>query len=535
MAQRRYGMGLWVLLAAGLAMGGEPLRFGSAGQEAAWQVECGVWSLAADGVLSQADSQADRTAIWRPGQAFADLDLTVALFIHPDGNGVKAPGVVYRAVDSETYYYIHFDLKNSQVVWVRSTPGNEWTDARRHKTPALKPQTWQTARIVCRGAEHEVFLDGVRLFAERDATLASGVIGLRAGEGRVAFRDLRIEGTAQAPAPPFVVRIPPYTVLCADAGAGAYEAFPDVCRTATGELLCVFYAGYGHISVPTEKLPRGARIALCRSTDEGRTWSPAETVVDSPIDDRDSSITLLANGDLLVAYMSYDPKRTPGTHQVFTVRSTDNGRTWGAPQRVPTPFTANEAVSEPVRPLPDGRLLLPVYGSMADRPGPRYVSGLVESRDNGASWRSLALIQSSRYDLCEPSLVCFPDGRLGMAIRPDMTWCESLDGGKTWTDPGPMPIPGDAPYLLLTSKNLLLCGFRHRPTRSTGVIASADGGRTWGPMITLDRVLGAYPSMIELPDGRVLVAYYTEGAGSDIRCLFLQADGAGVRVLPRPE
>jgi predicted neuraminidase len=257
--------------------------------------------------------------------------------------------------------------------------------------------------------------------------------------------------------------------------------------------------------------------------------------VDSPIDDRDSSIARLANGDLLVSYMSYDPARRPGTHQVFTVRSTDNGRTWSEPRRVPTPFTANEAVSEPVRELPDGRLLLPVYGSLADQPKPSYACGLVESADGGQTWRSLALIRSPRYELCEPSLVRFADGRLFMAIRPDMTWCESLDGGRTWTEPAPMPVSGDAPYLLLTSRNVLLCGFRHRPTRSTCVIASTDAGRTWAPMVTLDRVLGAYPSLVELPDGRVLVVYYTEGGGSDIRCVFLRAEAGAVRVLERAE
>ena len=81
---------------------------------------------------------------------------------------------------------------------------------------------------------------------------------------------------------------PPWVVVCSDAGAGAYEAFPDVCRTAKGELLCVFYAGYAHVSDPRPALPNGARIALCRSSDDGRTWSPAEVVVDTPIDDRDA-------------------------------------------------------------------------------------------------------------------------------------------------------------------------------------------------------------------------------------------------------
>lgn len=530
-----------VLLAGVLALTGtlfaaetRVTRFDQASDLAGWAAECGAWDVDG-GALLQSEVSTERAAIWRPAEAFADVDIAVDFFIHGAGAGVKAPGIVYRAADQETYYYIHFDLKNSQVVWVRAAPGNEWTAARRHKTDRLRAETWQTARVVCRGDEHEVYLDGQLLFREQDGTLGEGVIGLRTGPGRIAFRNLRVAGSPAPPARPFVVRPVPYTIVCADAGAGAYEAFPDLCRTPSGELLCVFYAGYGHVSVPTEQLPRGARIALCRSRDGGRTWSAPETVVDSPLDDRDSSITCLANGDLLVTYMSYDPRRQPGTHQVFTVRSTDQGRTWGEPQRVPTPFTANEAVSEPARELPDGRLLLPVYGSLAGQAAPRYVCGVVESLDAGRTWHTLALIGSDRYELCEPSLARFPDGRLGMAIRPDMTWCESHDGGRTWTEPAPMPVSGDAPYLLLTSKGVLLCAFRHRPTRSTCVIASLDEGKTWGPMVTLDCVLGAYPSLVELPDGRIVAVYYTEGPGSDVRCLSLRADGAGVRVLGRDE
>ena len=88
----------------------------------------------------------------------------------------------------------------------------------------------------------------------------------------------------------------------------------------------------------------------------------------------------------------------------------------------------------------------------------------------------------------------------------------------------------------MTSKNILLCGIRHRAAESTCVIHSTDLGRTWQSRVTIDHVLGAYPSMVELPDGRVLVVYYTEGHGSDIRCAWIEADRSGVqgdRVRPR--
>lgn len=324
---------------------------------------------------------------------------------------------------------------------------------------------------------------------------------------------------------------PKPVMVCRDAGAGGYEAFPDVCRTNDGQLLCVFYAGYAHVSQPREGLPRGARIAMSRSRDDGRTWSPAEVVVDTPIDDRDSSIIALPGGELLVTFMTYDPGRTAGTHQPFSVRSADGGRTWSEPQPIATPFTQLAAVSTPPRLLRGGRLLLSVYGNNTGDKRSYKHTAILESKDEGRTWTTLAEIKSQKYVLLEPDLVQLPDDRLLVLMRPTMTWSQSSDGGSTWSEPVDLGIPGDCPYLLLTSGNVLLCGIRHRPSKSTCVIYSIDFGKSWQGPVTIDQVQGAYPSMVELPDGRILVVYYTEGPGSDIRCAYLRAERSGVRVV----
>lgn len=327
-----------------------------------------------------------------------------------------------------------------------------------------------------------------------------------------------------------------WRIVCSDAGAGAYEAFPDVCRTSSGELLCVFYAGYGHVSDPRPDLPLGARICMCGSQDDGRTWSPAKVVADTPIDDRDPSILALPGGELLVVFMTYDKNRTAGTHQVLSVRSKDNGETWSQPESIDSPFTQLEAISTPPRLMPDGRLLLASYGNHAGDSRSYKHAAVLESHDLGKTWATLAEVKSTdrKHLLLEPDLVRLPDNRLLMLCRPTMVWTESADAGRTWTEPKELGISGDCPYLLLTSKRILLCGIRHRPTKSTCLIYSNDLGKTWQGPATLDNVLGAYPSMVELPDGRVVIVYYTEGKGSDIRCLHVRADHSGVRIVSRP-
>src|SRR5690606_23620475 len=105
----------------------------------------------------------------------------------------------------------------------------------------------------------------------------------------------------------FTLPAPPpqdFVYVCTDAGAGAYEAFPDVCRLSDGRLMCVFYAGYAHVSLPNDALPKGGRVSYCLSDDEGRTWSPAQTLYDGPDDDRDPSIVQTRSGRLICNYFS---------------------------------------------------------------------------------------------------------------------------------------------------------------------------------------------------------------------------------------
>lgn len=498
-----------------------------------WLTDVDAWRIE-DGALRQPMAGLHHAyAFWQ--RAFSDVTVEVRFLIGPEGTGVKAPGIIYRAANERTYYYVHFDSKNKQVVWVRSSAEGEWTDARRHRPYEMPEGEWMRARVEVEGSEHRVYLNDELLFTEEDDTIAAGVIGLRTGQGDISFDDLRVAGEPAELAEAFTVTRAPFVTVCGDAGGpGAYEAFPDVCMTQDGELLCVFYAGYGHVSFPREDLPNGGFIGMVRSTDLGATWSEAETIVDTPIDDRDPSIAQLSSGDLLVTYMSYVKERRP-THEVFSVRSSDGGRTWGEPRRIELPWNRGQAVSEPVTELEDGTLLLPVYGTHTTEAGTAHPCGVLRSTDGGESWPEITLIEPEGGEVFqEPTIEPLPDGRIYMLIRPGMHRSESTDGGVTWARPEPLGIPGQAAQMLLTSKGVLVAGYRWREERSTVVIWSHDLGGTWeGPKV-IDRVVGGYPSLVELPDGRVLMVYYTEGAGSDIRGVFLDVSAEGVEVLEKP-
>ncbi len=325
-------------------------------------------------------------------------------------------------------------------------------------------------------------------------------------------------------------------VICADGGAGGYEAFPDLVRLRNGDLLCVFYAGYGHISLPNERLPRGARICAVRSRDNGETWGPPQVVADTPWDDRDPHICQLSDGTVICNWFTYyagSPTKRPGEgtryKEIWLARSRDNGQTWGEPELIPS--TANDyyGVGGPIRELPGGTLLMPVYRELPDPL--RVWTAMIRSEDGGKSWSKPYMVDADNDDNDEPDVVALPDGRLLCVMRSNhgeniMWQSVSRDGGRTWTKSTPIGFAGHAPYLLRTSQGVLLCAHR---LPGTALHYSLDDGRTWSETCPIDQVIGAYPSMVELPDGRIVVVYYEEGEGSSIRMRRFRATRQGVR------
>jgi sialidase-1 len=329
-------------------------------------------------------------------------------------------------------------------------------------------------------------------------------------------------------APGFPLGPDEFVYVCKDAGAGAYEAFPDVCRLSDGRLMAVFYAGYGHVALPNETWPKGGRISACTSSDEGRTWSAPMVVFDGPDDDRDPSIVQLQDGRLLCNFFILrgapelaDNRRPWIGLGSWLVVSNDLGKTWSKPALL----TADYYCSSPVRELPGGRLILGLY-----RQDERGSSGaVISSGDGGATWEPVVEIPNGGYKLdAETDVILLKDGTLYAAEREPKTtmcWSVSKDEGKTWSVSRPIGFPGHCPYLLRAPGDILLLAHR---LPQTSLHYSLDEGKTWSANVMIDDVLGAYPSLVNLKDGSVLVVYYEEGEGSSIRARRFRATRDGI-------
>jgi hypothetical protein len=352
-------------------------------------------------------------------------------------------------------------------------------------------------------------------------------------------------------------------------GYAGFVGWESPIRLRNDTWLVGFNAGYWHASVSTpmqyspahleeyRKLgmptnivaPTGGRAMLTRSTDEGKSWSKPETLVDTQADDRHPAFVQLPDGTVLCCFFIYkgdepeDPGRIPPPH-VFFVRSFDNGKTWEKkPLPLGTPWF--HETDGPFARLKDGSVLLAING----RPqGPPDQCGIFRSINRGKTWKLLSTIKAA-HDLQECTVAELPDGRWVMMARPegDISW--SSDRGRTWTTPVTFGMRMYAPSLYVLRDGTLVClhGSYSPGHNGLRVIFSADGGQTWtAPAkdygFLVDNSYG-YGKAMELPDGSLFICYIATGghrtsdaAQNAIRSIRLRIrpDHSGIDLLPAP-
>jgi hypothetical protein len=494
------------------------------GHESDWRCLEGKWRMG-DGLLVQEDAARLSAAILK-GPAFSGFRMSVEFNIRPVGTGVKAAAIIFRATGTLTYYWLHLDAKNTQAILTRSEPGNRWIELAR-KPANLGVDMWHKAEVVADGRRISVRLNGREIMAVEDSGIAAGRVGLGTSQGRVAFRKLKVQGQV-AKVAPLREEAPPYKIISRGAAAGTYQAFPDACRLKNGDIVAVFYAGYGHVSLPTAEWPKGGRICMVRSRDEGRTWSEPKVLYDDDIDNRDPHIAQLADGTLVCSFFSLFAKDGGyGVVGVQIVRSHDNGETW---EQKATNIVPGWAVSAPVRQMPDGTCILGIYYEVN---GAAW-GGVTRSTDGGKTWSAPIAIGEGAgvYLDAETDVVRLKDGTLWAALRSskvNMHWATSSDEGLAWSAVHDIGFPGHAPHLTrLRGGEIILT---HR-LPDTAMHVSRDDAKTWQGPYVIDSVGGAYPATVELKDGTVLVVYYEEGEGSAIRAGRLKVTATGVERLP---
>lgn len=184
---------VWVL-ACGLADGPRPanaeplalqdpetvLREDFIGMGSDWEIVEGTWSRRTDAdgesVFSQTATDRDFPVALLPGPVLADVDLEVR-FRPRSGKVDASGGLVFRARDGRNYYLVRANSLEDNFRLYRIEAGRRRQIAStRIEAPALGE--WHTLRVVAIGEQIQAHLDGELLLDHRDATYASGRVGL---------------------------------------------------------------------------------------------------------------------------------------------------------------------------------------------------------------------------------------------------------------------------------------------------------------------------------------------------------------------
>jgi len=329
-----------------------------------------------------------------------------------------------------------------------------------------------------------------------------------------------------------------------------YSTFPSVIRKADGGLIC------GFRRAPERRLQPGGGVshidpnsqAVCvTSSDEGLTWSPSpELVYAHPAAGcQDPCLHLLSDGTIvctLFAWQLFPVKFAEATdlpHEVrmdhhgwpmgnlgvHVLRSTDGGATWSEPFLIPPPPGATDslpgypgrgAIRGRMVELPDGTLLMPIYGCRYPSPSYAY-----RSTDRGQTWEYFSTIaEDTKVDFHEPHLHLCPSGKIVAFLRTAgldgyLALCHSLDGGKTWSEWQRSEVWGH-PFTTAVAPDgrvLVAYGYRREPFGIRCLLTDPECERfDLSEELILRDDLGnhdiGYTWAVTLADGSILVAYY---------------------------
>ncbi|TAN13119.1 MAG: exo-alpha-sialidase [Chitinophagaceae bacterium] len=300
----------------------------------------------------------------------------------------------------------------------------------------------------------------------------------------------------------------------------------------------------------TEHIANDGDVIMLRSKDGGKTWGDKQVVGGiKDLDEREGCGVQLRNGTILVGiffnnlynadgtYMPSVGRRKPGPHPdypalgAYIINSKDNGYTWSKPHIINTkgmPFKDMEGPTHSPIQMPDGSILMGMIGYDLNGDRKNTAAVMLRSTDIGETWKYYSTIASDPGGklgaFVEPGIVRTKTGRIVAMLRnagPDQAiWSTySDDGGKTWEKPWETPMIGHPCDIIQLADGRLMASYGIRPPWHTlpgGIRAcfSKDNGKSWDIQTEvqlrndfMNWDIG-YPESLQLPNGKVLTAYY---------------------------
>jgi predicted neuraminidase len=251
-------------------------------------------------------------------------------------------------------------------------------------------------------------------------------------------------------------------------------------------------------------------VAIWLSRLSGGRWSEPQIVAREKGIPTWNPVLFRGRDDRIWLFYKFGP--SPETWTAAYKTSTDGGRTWTEPTRLPAGLLG-PIKNKPIR-LANGDI---VAGTSVES----YQSwtGWVErSSDEGKTWTKHGplAIPGEPFGLIQPTLVELTPAHLRAFLRSRQGFiyvADSPDGGLTWgpARPTSLPNPDSGIDCVRLADGRILMVYNHstRERSPLNVALSSDGGETWSPFLRLETDPGeySYPAAIQSSGGDVHITY----------------------------
>jgi alpha-L-rhamnosidase len=162
--------------------------------------------------------------------------------------------------------------------------------------------------------------------------------------------------------------------------------------------------------------------------------------------------------------------------------------------------------------LLDGTLLCP----SSTEEGNRWRIHLERTPDLGRTWRRTSPLNDGQaFGAIQPSVLVWPTGRMQLLCRGTggrIVQCWSDDGGETWDEvtPTPLPNPNSGTDAVMLQDGRALLVYNHSTSGRTPLnVALSSDGLAWQSALVLEDAPGeySYPAVIQTSNGHVHVTY----------------------------
>ncbi|MEN9360025.1 MAG: Sialidase precursor [Verrucomicrobiota bacterium] len=350
--------------------------------------------------------------------------------------------------------------------------------------------------------------------------------------------------------------VEPIAIFAAKQHGYAGFRIPALLRTQDGRLLAFAEGRKNNLGDAGD-----IDLVMMSSTDEGKTWGGFTVLADegknfignpAPVlDERDGSITVLLTWKVDGAHEGDIRKGKQAPAMIWSIRSTDGGKTWSKAEErkelstellargwrwnIPGPGRAIQLKNGEHK----GRLVCAGNHSGSGGEGNRFLGGnSFFSDDGGKTWKLGAVDAApaegrpAKGDFVYPNeSTCaeLPDGRIVFSTR-DQGGPSKANRGIAWSKDGGASFEAAyAPDHGLTGpvcqgsllsgtdaagKPVLLCSFPSGKGREKLLIRlSRDGGKSWQDGPLLFPGAAAYSDLVQLAPGRFLAIAELKGYG----------------------